>query len=185
MTAPVRSCVGCRQRHSMQTLLRLQVDQLGRLSPSSDPTEGRRTAWVCHRAECVRRIQRNPKGLYRALRQKGPDIRGLQDRILHHMDEQAAELMSRCHRHGLLVSGRGRLLGVDGIVALIAASDASQKSLNLLAQRHPDAEQLQTGLDRNTIGALIGKKERAVVGARQGRSSELLRESLRRRGNLS
>ena len=185
MTAPVRSCVGCRQRHPAQTLLRLQVDHLGRLSPCSGPTEGKRSAWVCHRVGCVRRIQRNPKGLYRALRQKAPDIRGLRDRILHHMDEQTAAHLRLCHRHGLLVSGRSQLSGADRLVALVIASDASVESVNLISQRHPDAERLQTGLDRSTIGALIGKKERAVVGARQGRSSELLRECLRRRDNLS
>jgi hypothetical protein len=134
---------------------------------------------------CIRRIQRNPKGLYRALRQKAPDIRGLRERILHHIDEQIADGLRLCHRHGLLVSGRGSLLSAGGIVAIVIASNASAKSVDLVSQKHPTALQVQTGLDRCTIGALIGGKERAIVGARSGRSSELLRECLRRRANLS
>ena len=186
MADVIRNCVGCRKRHPTSALLRLQVNEAGVLCPVTAGAPGHRSAWVCPAPACVRRIQRNPKGLHRALRRKpAPQVAGLQERLVAHLDAQAARLVSRSHRDGLVVSGRQRLVAAEGLVVLVVAEDGSAESLRQIREAHETLVCSEIGLDRRAIGALIGKKERAVLGVRHGRSGELLRECLQRRALLS
>lgn len=166
--------------------MRLQVDAEGNLSPVHGAGDGGRSAWVCPQSRCVQRIQKNPKGLHRALRRKpAPQVSGLQQRLCAHLDEEAARLLGRCRRDGLVVSGRSRLLAAEGLVVLVAATNASPESLRQVREAHETLVCAQIGLDRAALGALIGRADRAVVGVHQGRSGQLLWECLQRRLHLS
>jgi predicted RNA-binding protein YlxR (DUF448 family) len=183
---PIRSCVGCRRRHPAHALLRLQVDDAGRLSPVLGAGDGGRSAWVCPSRACVKRIQRNPRGLHRALKRKpAPEVVGLRERLLVHIDEEVARLLSRCRRDGVVVSGRARLLAAGELVALVVASDSSAESQRQVRKVHSAAVCAQIGLDRAGLGGLVGKKDRSILGIQGGRSGELLVLCLQQRVNLS
>ena len=98
---------------------------------------------------------------------------------------KAARLLGRCRRDGLVVSGRAKLLAAEGLVALVAATDASAESMRQVREAHETLVCVEIGLDRAALGALIGKEDRAVAGVRAGRSGELLCECLQRRLHLS
>ncbi|MEL6349025.1 MAG: YlxR family protein [Myxococcota bacterium] len=178
-TEPMRTCVGCRLRQPMSGLLRLQVDSEGVLVPTLGVRAPGRSAWVCPTPKCVGRVQKNPKGLYRALRRKpAPKVVDLQGRLLAALWVQVWARVEHCRRSGLVVSGAQRLSEVE-IVVLLVASDASLLTQTRLRAQVGQGVWVKTGVDRRALGALIGRGPRAALGFRDGRPVRLLLAILR------
>ena len=71
MTAPLRTCVGCRERAERSRLVRLAVEE-NRVIVSGETTGGR-GAWLHAREECLRAALER-RALGRALRRPGVEI---------------------------------------------------------------------------------------------------------------
>ena len=68
----MRMCCGCNKQFEQHKLIRLQISQKTQaLTPVIRKDTGR-SAWVCYNAECIHRIAKNPKKLFRSLRTR-PD----------------------------------------------------------------------------------------------------------------
>jgi len=78
--APIRTCLGCRQRKAQQDMWRFAVDNRGCVIKDFLGKYDGRHAYCCQTDCCLQRFLKNKKGLSRAFRQQvlGFD-EGLQD----------------------------------------------------------------------------------------------------------
>jgi len=53
MAEPIRTCLGCRQKSTKFSLVRLVRDQMGNVSIDTDGKEKGRGAYVCLSAQCI------------------------------------------------------------------------------------------------------------------------------------
>ena len=64
----MRMCCGCNQRFEQRLLIRLQISNETQVVAPVEQKKTGRSAWVCCRIDCIRKIQKQPKKLYRSLR---------------------------------------------------------------------------------------------------------------------
>lgn len=78
--APIRTCLGCRQRKAQQEMWRFAVDNSGRVMKDFRGNHDGRHVYCCQDDSCLQKFFKNKKGLSRAFRQQvlGFD-EGLQD----------------------------------------------------------------------------------------------------------
>ncbi|MBU4177394.1 MAG: YlxR family protein [Desulfurivibrionaceae bacterium] len=68
--APVRTCLGCRQRKAQPEMWRFAVDNNGRVLKDFRGKHDGRHAYCCQDDGCLRKFFKNKKGLSRAFRQQ-------------------------------------------------------------------------------------------------------------------
>jgi len=78
--APIRTCLGCRQRKAQQKMWRFALDSSGCVIKDFRGKHDGRHVYCCQADSCLQRFFKNKKGLSRAFRQQvlGFD-EGLQD----------------------------------------------------------------------------------------------------------
>ena len=78
--APIRTCLGCRQRKAQQELWRFSLDNSGCVMKDFRGKHDGRHVYCCQDDSCLQKFFKNKKGLSRAFRQQvlGFD-EGLQD----------------------------------------------------------------------------------------------------------
>ncbi len=182
-----RTCVACRQSASRDELVRLVRAPSGELVVDLKGSLPGRGAWVHPTRACVGKLQSHGGILGRTLRGQ-VDTAGLEvamrEAILHHV----LNALSLAAAAGSLVGGRDVLekaLREQRIVAVVVASDASERTLRALQQ--VASEQVPftpLPLDRDSLGARVGRAPRAALGVLDTRASTSLRRGLRRLRDL-
>ena len=177
MAQPIRTCVLCRQSDVQQHLIRLVcspdqviiVDLKRRL-----PGAG---AWVHPNRTCVLGVEEKPSVLNRAFGRKV---------VVNGLLEQIKEAIFRGINHGLSQASAGSALvgGADLLRAaiqrseidtVVLASDASDRVTRKLSVVASDAISFITlPIDKDTLGARVGKGSLAAVGVGSTTSSVYL-----------
>ncbi|MBN1336628.1 MAG: YlxR family protein [Deltaproteobacteria bacterium] len=176
-----RTCVACRRTGEPDDLVRLVAHE-GRAVPDLAGRLPGRGAWVCPTVACVQVLERRGSLLTRALRTP-VDSTGLLERVRTASwadleDALGVAARSGCVRGGAEVLAR---LGPDsGILALVAARDAAERSVAGASRRLPDVPVHHVPIDRIALGAAVGKGPRAVLAIGRGPASRRLLRILRR-----
>lgn len=188
---PRRTCVACREEGDRDELVRLVVD------PTVEPPcvvvdyharAPGRGAWVHPVAACVSALQAKPGALTRALDADRAIVGDLAAALRAQVDRAIADGLSMAQAAGALLGGHDMLVnGIRGgeVLELVIASDASDRTVDdlraaLSASPHPNAPVTRISLDREALGARIGKGSRAAVGVTPSRAATHLRRQLHR-----
>lgn len=175
---PVRTCVGCRQRRCAASLLRLQIDDAGVLGLAPSPAWPRRSAWVCPERACLQRLEKNPRGLSRALRLSPlPSVEGLRERCGVGLWARSLRALEGCRRSGLVVSGASALAAAAGDVVVVLVAVGARSSL---VPAGGGAMVVMDTVGAAALGGLVGRGPRAVIGVRAGHPTIVLQECLQR-----
>lgn len=177
--APERTCIGCRQKHQIQTLLHLActphdkviVDRLGRLP-------GRR-AHVCFRRSCLQKALK-PATLTVAFRRpvEAPSYLSVYATAVQILQDRLGTYLGMAQKAGMAVSGYVPLhkaLAQDKIACLVLATDIARTR----------KEEYQTWCIRHHIpflmyftkvrlGMIIGQSSRSAVGLTEASFCQLL-----------
>ncbi len=141
-----------------------------------------RGAWVHPVRGCVETVERNPKGLKRALR--GPvQVTGLGDLLRVAVWSALTHGLSQAAAGGQLIGGHDRLVAAlsQGRVAwLVTASDASGRTLDSVARADDEVPIVALPLDREALGRQVGHPARAALGVLASAPTVHLRRQLRR-----
>ncbi len=171
---PERTCVATRERADQDALLRLVrtpdgqvvVDYRGRL-----PGRG---AWVKPARSALELLERKPKILSKVLR--GPvRVEGLLAQAQASNQAALEHALSLASRSGSVVGGGDRVrtaLNSGRATALILAADASPRGSADLARRAGGLPVVTLPLDRETLGARIGRGPRAALVVLRGKAGE-------------
>lgn len=183
---PRRTCVASRREAGQDELLRLVRGPEGRALVDYRGKLGGRGAWVTPRRAEIELLERKPRILSRALRAP-VDTGGLLDRARSANLSAVAYALSIAARSGALAGGKQRVRAAlaDGALALVLASDASERLKRDLRTRAGDTPVLEIPLDRATLGARVGKGPRAALVIKRGKTGALLAMELRRMVDLS
>lgn len=179
---PVRTCVACRARRPQAELVRLSLDERGRVVPDLQRGRAGRGAWVCPCRACVALVEARPRLLGRALKREPPPsaaaglLAGLQAALL----VEIHGLTRRAAAAGLLRSGALQVMAeAPACLALVRATDASALSVAAASARAEGAVLAEIGLDRAALGRLIGRGPRALLAVRGGTPGDELALRLR------
>ncbi len=180
---PERTCVATRVKADQRELIRLVrspddgrvvVDYRGRL-----PGRG---AWVTPSRGALQKLEQRPKVLAKVLR--GPvAVEGLLDQVLFANRAAVEQALSLAARSGSVVGGGERVRGAlqsERACALILACDASPRGSADLTRRARDLPVVTLHLDREALGARIGRGPRAALVVMRGKAGDYLSRELRR-----
>jgi predicted RNA-binding protein YlxR (DUF448 family) len=123
---PIRSCIGCGQRHPQKELLRLYRSAGGILDADPGRRQGGRGAYLCFNVECLwQAAQRNRLG--RALRrQAGPvDEVALAARIAERLREHLLRRLHSARRVGAARPGPDPSLAAEEVRLVVLADGAA------------------------------------------------------------
>ena len=184
---PERTCVGCRGVAPRDELVRVVVGLENQLMVDRKGTLPGRGAWVHPRAGCVEALEAAPKLLARSLRAT-PSVEGFGAHLRAVIYRQALDGLSMAQAAGALVGGRdllSRALRAEDCVAVVVATDASPRGMAEFRAIAGDAVPFVTlNLDRDGLGARIGKGPRAALGVRRSRAAAHLIRQLHRLSDL-
>jgi predicted RNA-binding protein YlxR (DUF448 family) len=174
-----RSCILTRQKADQADLVRLVLSPEGELFVDYRGKLPGRGAWVFPQKEIIVKLESQPKVLARAFRQP-VDASGLLEKVRQANTRALMDALSLAARAGALVGGGKRVreaLSHSRCAGLVIAADASSRLKVDLGRRSEGIERFILDLDRDALGAQIGKGPRAamvVIASKPGR--HLLRE---------
>lgn len=177
--SPERTCIGCRQKQTVDNLLHLActpdgsiiIDRWGRL-----PGRG---AHVCFKTSCIHKAVR-PASLAIAFKRplKVPDYAFMYETAIDLLNERMATYLSMAQKAGFVISGYAplqRALTQGKIVCMVLAADIAgtreQKYQTWCAQYHIPA---LTCFTKTRLGMIIGKSSRSAVGLTESKFYGLL-----------
>ena len=178
-----RTCVACKQTTSREALVRLClgpelelfVDLRGKL-----PGKG---VWIHSADACVSRLEKSPGILHRGLGST-PSTEKLRVDLTQMIRFAVRDGLSMAAASGALVGGKRLLekaIKNGSVRHVVFASDASERTVSeFLGLPSEDLISVQLTLNRDALGAAIGKGERAALGIRSCRGSMHLIRQLRR-----
>jgi uncharacterized protein len=177
-----RTCVATRVKADQSELIRLSLAPDGQVVVDYRGRLPGRGAWVTPSREAFEALQKRPKALAKVL--QGPvQVEGLLDQA-RVANLAAVELaLSLASRSGSVVGGGDRVRGAlksERACALILACDASPRGSADLAGRARDLPVVTLHLDRDTLGARIGRGPRAALVVMRGKAGNYLLRELRR-----
>ena len=188
---PQRTCVACRELGDRDALVRLVADPT--VSPFKLIVDYRarapgRGAWVHPTAACVAAVEARPGSAARVLGVTTVDAGGLLANLRDQVVRAIADGLSLAQASGALIGGHDVMIhGInDGdVVEIIVANDASERTIDDLRKAvegsvHPNVPFTQIPMDRDTLGARIGRGSRAALGVKASRAAVHLRRQLRR-----
>ena len=174
----IRYCIGCNTRHPKNTMIPLSLDPGG----SCVVGQGRRSAWVCECARCLKAVTDSP----------GPASRSFKARVRPHADLEAQVNDWRINRqkNALRTAYRSGLL-------VFSTGDDYDPSLNetiwVVTKDHPiDRHKPHINFDyimpsmptmaihSETMAEITGRTGCTLLGIRSGRATQSLIDSLRR-----
>ena len=177
-----RTCVITREATSPVGLVRIVVGPDGEAGVDYRAKLKGRGAWLTVQREVVEQAEQKPAALRRALEAPLLDTAGLLDRVRAANLAAVLDFLSLCARAGVVVGGADALgrLRPEQVIAYVTASDASQASLENVARALVGVPVFQLGLDRDTLGARVGKGPRAAMAIRDAAPARALLVELRR-----
>lgn len=179
---PERTCVVTREAGDPASLVRIVVGPDGEAGVDYRAKLKGRGAWLSVRRETIEEAERKPALLRRALEAPTLDTAGLLERVRAANLAAVLDFLSLCARAGALVGGADALgrLRPEQVVAYVTASDSSQASLENVTKVLVDVPAFALPLDKDTLGARVGKGPRVAIAVRDASPSRALLVELRR-----
>jgi len=186
MSKPSRTCVVSRREAGPDELVRLVLGPDGQVFVDYRSKLGGRGAWVTPRRKEVELLEKKPRILSRALKGQA-STGGLLERV------RAANLQaldygfSLAARSGAVAGGKERVRGAlshGEALMLVLASNASERLKMDLRSRAKDVLVLEVPIDRDMLGAKVGKGPRAALVIKRGKVGAYLVRELRRMDDL-
>lgn len=179
-----RTCIACGLRAQPDAFIRLCLVPEGGLQVEIKALKGGRGAYLCPTRACADlavKKQRIGKALHGNSGVKtGAEV---VDSALHLVNHHLQYMLSLCQKAGRIASGADSVEAAvtSGRAAcVLVASDLSEGSLDkltALCRRH-EVPQYRLGLTRESLGALLGKGERAAGAVQHGPLAEGLKRDL-------
>ncbi|HJN77965.1 MAG TPA: DUF448 domain-containing protein [Myxococcota bacterium] len=188
MAQPERMCIVTRERRSQADLVRLVLDPEGVLRVDYRARLGGRGAWVLPQRGLIEKIETRPGLLHRSLRAQDVDARGLLERVRAANSLAVRDALSLCARAGALAGGKDgvrAVIGSGGGLAVVLASDSSPRLAEDLRRRATGLLVIEVPLDREALGAQVGKGPRAALAVRRSKPGRSLARELHRMAALS
>ena len=181
--APERTCVACREHGDREVLLRIALAPDGSLVVDLRARLPGRGAWLHARRSCVERAEARPEGLRRTLKSQ-VRTEGLGVAIREAVIRSALDGLSMAAAAGALVGGHDLLedaLANGRISEVVVAVDASERTIADLRKAAGESVAfVRLPLDREALGARVGRGPRAALGVGASRATHHLRMQLRR-----
>jgi len=183
-----RTCVACRDEADRDDLIRLVVDPEGRLVVDYRARLPGRGAWVHPRKACVVEVSAHPGRLVKALQVDAIDASTLEADLLAAIHRALADGLSQAAAGGALIGGNdalGRALVAGQIAEVVLANDAAERTERELRREAREGVPFTVSpLDRDALGARVGRAPLAAVGVLAEGASVHLRRQLRRLRDL-
>jgi hypothetical protein len=146
-----------------------------------------RGAWLLPRRDVLAQAEARPGILARALDVEGLRTEGLLARVREANLARVLDFLSLAARSGCIASGAEQVSGAiagGNILAFVAASDASERSVGAARREAPETPLFTMPLDKETLGRRVGKGPRALLCIRPGGPTAALLRELRRMEEL-
>ena len=185
---PRRTCVACREEGAREDLVRLVVAPDGAVVVDLRARLPGRGAWVHPQKSCVEAVESRRGLLARAL--AAPVVPGgLLILVRAAVETSVLDGLSMAAASGALVGGHDVLeaaLRSGQVVEVAVASDASERTIaSLRAAVGHEIPFTVVAVDREKLGARVGRGARAALGVVSSRATLGLRTQLRRLRALS
>ena len=187
-SGPRRTCITCREEGERSELLRLVAAPSGPVVVDFRARLPGRGAWVHPTRTCVGPLSGRSSALSRALGIPAPtqDVPALVRGAVY---SAALDALTLAAKAGALVGGFDLLeasLRRGEVTEVILAADASERTVAALRGLAPEDVQFTSlDLDRDALGARIGRGARAALGVLRSKACSPLRTQLRRLRALS
>ena len=148
-------------------------------------TSGKR-GWLCPSKSCVDKVTKRPHLVARATQKEPLELNQFKEAVRLHLQEGWESDLKLANRQGLIRSGYSIFESKDpeNFIGILIAADARIK---ITASNPFNFIQFKTTLsstNKASLGALIGKGPRAVVGLRPGKATRRLIGQLQRWDSL-
>ena len=178
-----RMCVVTRERRPPQDLVRLVLSPQGRVEVDYRSKLQGRGAWVLPQRALIEKLEKHPKILTRPLKATSITADGLLERVRAANVQAVLDGLSICARAGALTGGKDGVRGAissGAALAVVLADDASPRLTQDLIRRADPLPVVVIPLDRDRLGAKVGKGPRAALAVRRGRPGRHLLNELHR-----
>jgi predicted RNA-binding protein YlxR (DUF448 family) len=185
-----RTCMGCRQVLEQDRLVRYVLSPGGELLIDYRHRLPGRGAYTCVSADCLREAVRR-RQFDRALRREaaGVDADALLLALRTQILQRVQNLLGMARKASQAVSGSNLVLAAlghpDRLALVLMAADVSPGIAGKVS-----AKAAAVGIacyrlfDKETLGELLGKGERSIVGLTRGRLAETIKTELSRYENI-
>lgn len=183
----LRTCLITREKHPPEEMIHLVAGPDGVLEVDRSGKLQGRGVWVLPLRKVVEQAEARPAQVARALKLENCSTEGLRQRIYEATQARVLDLLSLAARAGLVASGADQLEGAlraGEVVALLIACDASEMTVQKIRGLQPDILCVTMPLDREVLGAKVGKGPRAALGLRHGSVTRALLKQLPRLAEL-
>jgi len=178
-----RTCVVSREAYPPERMVHLvagldgfvEIDRSGKLDG--------RGAWVFPHLSHLNTLESKPQILAKALKAPGIKVEGLRPRVLAAAWARVLELLSLAARAGQVAGGAEQLteaLKAGQLRLVLLASDTSEESIAKIKSSSGSIPCVKMELDKEALGARVGKGPRAALGLRAGSLSRAIAEQLPR-----
>ncbi|WP_305046305.1 DUF448 domain-containing protein [Geoalkalibacter sp.] len=181
---PQRTCLGCRKALQKNDLVRYVLAPDGEVAVDFRQKLPGRGAYTCVSRACVADAVRRDQ-FSRAYRGKNrrPDGEVLITELARQLGERVEGLLGMARKAGVVVGGSNLTLSSldkDGELALvIVAGDISEGILEKVRRKCQAGEvPLYFWGEKASLGRLMGRDERSVIGVKQGKLAESLARGL-------
>lgn len=176
----IRTCVACRRRFPVSGLLRVTLDDGGRLRLDPEGVAPGRGAWVCIRHGCIARLQEKPALASRSFRRRPRGSRDLLRDARAWADNRALHALQQSHRAGLVRCRAAQREAVDPAAVLVMLRPLDSQA----GGSEGTPAELPTPWTRSELGAALGRGPRSRLLVLQGAPSRRLLRKLRLRAAL-
>jgi ribosomal protein L7Ae-like RNA K-turn-binding protein len=138
-------------------------------------------AWLCQSEKCFANLLAKPHRLRKKFGSNGQvsDTLSLEVQAWH--ASRIKNLIQQANRDGRILSGKNKtILGLDHLSVVLLAQDIGTQTKALNADAISSVTTLTLPFTSRTIGDLLGKGPRSLLGIRPGRGTQSLIDGLRR-----
>lgn len=176
----VRTCVGCRGKHSPERMIRIVRSPEGRALLDLDARLPGRGAWVCPDEACLKRLKASSLSHVLKADTDLPDLPELRSDLNEKLERKGRALLSIGMKAGQVAPGAqaaSEALRRSRVELLIFASDASSRTVDSLTAAGSRVPALRLA-DRSRLGRWLGKRDLAVVAVTGSGLARRLRAAL-------
>jgi len=181
---PLRTCLGCRLSLDQGRLIRYVLDPEKRIVVDYRKKLPGRGAYTCAAKSCI--MAAAGKGRFeRAFRESHQPVSGeeLAENVAQKLRERLLNLVGIARKSGCTISGSNLVMetlrGRGGLGIIILGEDIAPSIGEKVTSRAAGAGVPCVYLfDKRTLGQVVGKGDRSVVGIKTGSQSKVIRDEL-------
>lgn len=161
----VRTCVGCRGKHSPKRMIRIVRSPGGHALFDLDARLPGRGAWVCPDESCLKRLKASSLSHVLKAETALSDFPALRSDLREKLESKARDLLSIGMKAGRVVPGTkavGEVLRRGRVELIVFASDASSRTVDGLTAVDSGVPAVRLA-DRSRLGRWLGKRDLAVL----------------------